>query len=409
MLTTHKIALDPTNVQATRFAQHAGYARVAWNWGVTETRRALDAGEKSATSHYRLRPLWNRVKDELFPWCREHSQFAAKCALIDLSAAWERCFTDAKKDGGRKVRRPKFHSRKRGQSFRADNGRGIVRIETRPEARPVVVLPRIGAVRLCEAPRFDGPIVECTIVRTGSRWFAACVFDVPDPEPRADGAVVGVDVGLRKSAVAFDGGRVRRFANPRPLGNSLTRLKRANRKLARSLRIHGKDKPSNRRKRVVGELRRLHARIACVRNDHAAKSALAIAKTARTVVVETLNVDGWKRLRTLARSTSDAAPAGFLTRLKKTCARLGVNVVEVPRFYPSSKTCSACGAVNGGLGMDERWRCPSCGAEHDRDANAAVNLWRQGLPSDVEAVLDARQGAVACEASTGQGILECPR
>ena len=87
---THKVALDPTDVQATACSRHAGYARVAWNRGVAETRRALAAGEPDATSHDRLRALFNSVKDVAFPWCREQSQRAAKYALIDLGNAWAR-------------------------------------------------------------------------------------------------------------------------------------------------------------------------------------------------------------------------------------------------------------------------------------------------------------------------------
>ena len=90
MTITHRIALDPTDRQETRLRQHAGWARFAWNWGVAETRRALDAGENSATSHYRLRPAFNRVKAGIAPWSAVLSQNAAKYALIDLGTAWAR-------------------------------------------------------------------------------------------------------------------------------------------------------------------------------------------------------------------------------------------------------------------------------------------------------------------------------
>ena len=89
-------------------------------------------------------------------------------------------------------------------------------------------------------------------------------------------------------------------------------------------------------------------------------------------------------------------------------------MVDVDRFYPSSKTCSACGALNVELRMEERWRCPVCGVSHNRDDNAALNLRRQepapdlirGLAADVEGVSDGRLAAVPGEASTRQIILE---
>ena len=86
--------------------------------------------------------------------------------------------------------------------------------------------------------------------------------------------------------------------------------------------------------------------------------------------------------------------------------------MEVDRFHPSSKTCSACGLVNGELEMEEHWRCSGCGASHNRDDNTALNLRRQepapdlirGLAADVEGVSDGREAAVPGEASTRQII-----
>ena len=377
MTATHRIALDPTRKQETALRRHAGYARFAWNWGVEETRRALDAGEKGATSHYRLRPLWNAVKDEAAPWCREQSQNAAKFALIDLGEAWDRCFH-------KKARRPRFHSRKRSApAFRADNGPDTVRTEGRS-----VRLPKIGSIRTREAARFDGPARECTVKHDGRRWFACCVYELPDAPAKTDGAVVGVDVGLRRLATIHDGERTEAVENPRPLRTALKRLRRLDRRIARSIRVHGRA-CSNRRQALYERRKRLHARIRDIRRDAAHKATTAIAKRSSVVCVETLSVSGWLRNRSLARSTADAAPGQFLSLLAWKCRREGARLVAADRWYPSSKTCSACGERNGGLRMEARWECPACGVEHDRDANAAVNLRRLGQPSsNVEAAED---------------------
>ena len=129
MLTSHRIALDPTNKQKTSLRQHAGYARFVWNWGVSECRRALDAGESSATYPQRFRPLFNAVKGELAPWSKGLSQNAAKYALIGLGDAWGQFWSvlgKSKKTGKKlKFRPPRFKKRKAAkQTFRADNGPG---------------------------------------------------------------------------------------------------------------------------------------------------------------------------------------------------------------------------------------------------------------------------------------------
>ena len=401
MTVTHRIALDPTDRQDTILRRHAGYARVAWNWGVAESRRALEAGEKGATSQYRLRPLWNRVKRDLFPWCGEHSQNCAKYALIDLGEAWRRCFRTKGLPQAQRVRRPRFHSRKHGMAFRADNGPGAVRY-TDGRLR----LPKIGALRVRERPRFGGPIRECTVKHDGRRWYACCVYARPAAEPKTEGPVVGVDVGLRRLATTYDGETFGVHENPRPLRHALRRLRRLNRRISRSRTIHGKTRCSNRRLRRYSDLRRQHSRVAAVRRDSAHKATTAIAKSASVVCVESLNVRGWMASRSLARATADASPGLFLDLLRWKCRREGVHLVEADRWYPSSKICSGCGEKNAALGREARWCCPGCGVDHDRDENAAINLRRQGLPSlGVEAAEDLVRQAAAREAPTGQAAL----
>ena len=406
MLTSYRIALDPTNKQKTLLRQHEGYARFAWNWGVAECRRALDAGEPSGTYHQRFRPLFNALKGELAPWSKGLSQNAAKYALIGLGDAWGQFWSalgKSKKTGKKlKFRPPRFKKRKAAkQTFRADNGPGTVWT-----CGKTIRLPRIGKVRTREACRFEGPIRECTVKYDGVRWYAVAVCEVPEPEPRESGVVVGVDVGLRRLATVYAGETFEVFENPRPLKRALGALRAVNRRVARSRKIHGKSRHSGRRERMYEKRRRLYVKVSHLRMDNAHKATTAIAKRSKLVCVESLQVSAWMQNRRLSRSTADASPGRFLTLLKWKCQREGVRLVEVDRFYPSSKTCSSCGTVNGDLRMEERWCCPGCGASHHRDDNAALNLRRQGLASDVEGMSDGRKAAVSCEALPRQIILD---
>ena len=400
MKITHRIALDPTNKQQTLFRQHAGYARYAWNWGVEESRRALDAGESGATRQERLRPAFNAVKRKLAPWSGVLSQNAAKYALMGLGETWSRYWSELAKarKAGKKCEygRPRFKFRKRSvPSFRADNGPGTVKCEGK-----TVRLPKIGKVRMREACRFSGAVKECTVKHDGVRWFVIVVCDVPEPEAKAEGATVGVDVGLRHLLTVHDGETVEVFANPRPLNAALGKVRRLCRRISRSRRIHGKDEPSKRRKRRQGQLCRQYARVRNLRMDAAHKATTAIAKRSKLVCVEDLSVRGWMRNRRLARSTADASPGRVLELMAWKCRREGAALVEADRFFPSSKTCSSCGHVNAVLGMEEHWSCPACGVRHQRDENAALNLRRQGLATDVEGMSDGLEAAVPVEAST---------
>jgi putative transposase len=98
------------------------------------------------------------------------------------------------------------------------------------------------------------------------------------------------------------------------------------------------------------------------------------------IVVEDLNVAGMVRNHCLGRVISDAAWRMLLTFLAYKCVWYGRGLIRVDRFYPSSKTCSACGHVVERLPLDVRkWTCPSCQTEHDRDVNAAKNILASGL------------------------------
>ena len=229
---------------------------------------------------------------------------------------------------------------------------------------------------------------------------------MPKPEPKETGAVVGVDVGLRRLATVYDGESFEVVENPRPLKCALSKLRRLQRRIARSVKLHGRNRQSRRRKRRYAELRRQHLRVADLWLDAAHKATTAIAKRSKLVCVESLHVAAWMQNRRLSRSTADVSPGRFLTLLKWKCQREGSRLVEVDRFYPSSKTCSVCGKVNAELRMEERWRCSVCGACHNRDDNASVNLRRQGLAADVEGMSDSRKAAVPREASTRQIILD---
>ena len=371
MKRAHRIALKPTLEQKSILAQHAGYARFAYNWAVGEFKAGLDVGEW--LSERTLRPRWNRVKDIIAPWCRGLSQNAAKYAIIDFGQAAEAwgAYRQRVKAGhgtGRRVGFPRFKRRKHEQGFRADNGPETVRVDGK-----TVILPKIGRVAMVEDLRFSGSIREVTVNRTADKWFACfCIEDGAEPPPVKDGPTIGVDVGVGTMATCSDGITV---ANPKALTSALKRLRCLDKAIARSRKVHGKDNPSKRRDRLYAKRRGLHARAVNVRNDNHHKATSAIAKSAGRVVVETLNVAGMIRNRKLSRAIADAGMSGFLSKLAYKCAWYGAELVQADRWFPSSRLCAHCDWKNEDLQLSDRqWRCRSCGTLNERDLNAAVNL-----------------------------------
>ena len=281
----HRIALKLTAEQEVLFGQHAGYARFAYNWAVSEFKAGLEVGEW--LSERTLRPRWNKVKGMIAPWSALLSQNAAKYAIIDLGQAAEgwgnyRRKVKAGERPGRRVGFPRFKRKRHEQGFRADNGPDTVRVDGK-----AVVLPKIGRVDMVEPLRFAGSIREVTVNRTAGTWFAAfCIEDGQSPPPVKDGRTTRVDVGVGTMAECSDGARI---ANPKPLASGILQLRRLDKAIARSRNVHGRNNHSNQRSRRHAKRRRLHARIVNVRNDNHHKATTAIAKSAGRVVVETLN------------------------------------------------------------------------------------------------------------------------
>lgn len=373
----YRFALDPTPAQERALRSHAGAARFAWNWGLARCKGRYDA-EGKWYSGADLHKLWNAEKkaDPALSWWSDNSKCAYQEAFRDLDRALGD-FVKSKK-GQRKGRRlgfPRF--KKRGKcrdSFRLYGS--AIRCDG-----STVTLPRIGTARAHEdtgklASRIaDGSarILSATVSRTAQRWFVSFTVEaereIPGQHARP-GSAVGIDLGVKVLITGADNaGNAIAIEGPRPLRAGLRRLRRAS-------RAHSRKQPGSANRRKSGSrLARIHARVANVRRDALHKATSSIARRYETVVVEDLNVAGMIRNRRLARAIADQGFGQARRMLGYKTAWNGGTLVTADRWFPSSKTCSGCGAAKATLSLSERiFRCESCGLVLDRDVNAARNL-----------------------------------
>ena len=205
---------------------------------------------------------------------------------------------------------------------------------------------------------------------------------------------VGVDLGVKNLATLSDGTVI---PNPRALGKKLKALRKAQQALSR--KVMGSARREKARERVA----RLYARVTDARMDAINKATFMISQNYGTVCIEDLNVAGMVKNHHLARSVSDAALGEFRRQLEYKTARSGAVLRVVDRWFPSSKTCSNCGAVKAKLPLSERtFNCDACGASMDRDLNAAINIEVAGSAPET---LNARGGTVRHNSPSGHVAL----
>ena len=152
-------------------------------------------------------------------------------------------------------------------------------------------------------------------------------------------------------------------------------LRRYQRRLARC------QKESANRAKARAKVARAHRKVRAARADFLHRSSTRLVRGYDVIVIEDLNVAGMVRNHSLARAVSDCGWGTFRRMLQYKAARTGRHVIVIDRWYPSSKTCSACGHLLAELSLKTRtWQCPSCGTRHDRDLNAAKNILAAVLP-----------------------------
>jgi putative transposase len=176
--------------------------------------------------------------------------------------------------------------------------------------------------------------------------------------------MVGLDLGLTSMVVLSTGESV---GNPRYFARDEKKLAKAQRRLAK------KKKGSRNRAKARQTVARIHARIADRRRDYQHQLSTRIVRENQVMCVESLAVKHMVKNHSLAKAISDVGWGEFVRQLDYKARWYGRLLVEIDRWYPSSKTCSACQHVLETLSLDERfWTCPACGTFHDRDRNAAL-------------------------------------
>lgn len=225
-------------------------------------------------------------------------------------------------------------------------------------------------------PLPSDPTTATVTVKPSGRTYVSFVVREPirHTTPQNPGRVAGIDLGLTHFAtVAYSDGKIEKINNPRFLLNQERKLAHMQRDLARMQGPERGRKPSKRWEKQRLRVAKIHTHIANQRENFARREAARLIRENQGIVIESLNIAGMARTK-VGKSVYDSAWGAFLKALEEGAVKRGRDLIVLPRFFPGSRTCSACGQNDGPKPLNvRRWTCPACGAEHDRDGNAAVN------------------------------------
>jgi putative transposase len=344
-------------------ARTFGCVRVVWNRTLA-ARHARWRLERKGTSYAQTdRALTQLKKDPGLAFLNEVSSVPLQQALRHQHQALTAFFA-------RRARYPRFKSRRSRQSAHYTRSAFSMRGGVLRLAKTGAPLEFVWSWPEVDVTALDPAMVIVSREPDG-RWYVTFTTDTDPPAPlEQTGHAVGVDLGVTDFAVTSDGERI---PNLRHLERKAGNLARYQRRLAR------KQRGSANRAKAAAKVARAHRKVRSARRDFLHRASTGLVRGNDLIVIEDLNVAGMVRNRNLARAISDCGWGEFRRQLAYKCQRYGRRLIVIDRWYPSSKTCSACGHQLARLALSTRcWTCPSCRARHDRDLNAAKNILAAG-------------------------------
>lgn len=347
----------PTPEQEQILARTFGCTRFVYNRFLDERTRAFARGERM-NYNQSSNALTAIKKTPEFSWLNEVSSVPLQQSLRHLQTAFRNFFD-------KRTSYPSF-KRKDGKQA-AEYTRSAFKFDIGNQR---LLIAKLGRLKVKWSKHVPIDPTTVTVIRKPSgRYFVSMVVDVtPAPLPET-GASVGIDFGISRLATLSNGERI---ANPKHFNRYKRRLKLQQQSLAR------KQKGSNRYKRQKQRVARIHEKIANSRADAAKKLAWSLVTKFDVICVEDLNLRGMVKNHAIARSLSDAGIGQCIRTIESKAAMHGKTVLTISRWFPSSKMCSSCGALQESMPLSIReWTC-DCGMRHDRDENAAKNILAVG-------------------------------
>ncbi|MGK7938858.1 MAG: RNA-guided endonuclease InsQ/TnpB family protein [Crocosphaera sp.] len=361
MLDVLKVRIYPNQQQELALVKNLGCARFVYNYYLNKTNNQYLETGKGMTYCQMAKDLTQLKKRPDYEWLAEATAATLQQSLKNLEVAFKNFFK-------KRAKFPKFKSKHKKQSIRYPESCSISKLGLK--------LPKIGIVKakFSKEIKIKGQIKSVTVSKTSTgKYFASILFETDDLTVNKEPKISGIDLGLSSLVTVFNGETSYKVAPIKPTRKYAKRLKRRQQKL--SSRVKG----SNNRRKALSAVAKVHEKITNTRQDFLHKLSRKLVDENQVIVAEDLCVKGLARTK-LAKSIHDAGFGMLLNFIGYKLEREGGKLIQVDRFYPSTKTCSCCGFKNDLIDLSVRdWVCPNCQTHHDRDENAAKNLRTEGI------------------------------
>ena len=361
ILKAYKYRFEPTQEQVIQLSKEFGCARFVWNRALAEKEYAYQQWGVSLSSFDISRHITQYKKTEKYAWLNDSTATVLGQKLADLDKAMDNFFKG-------RAKFPKFKKKSHAQSIRNQlDQRQIVKNYMPGE---LLRLPKLGEldIRWSQIPK--GIPKMATVSKTASgKYFVSFACEVEQVLMPMTGKVVGIDVGIKDVIVTSDGFH---SGAPKYTYYYQRKLKKAQRDLSR------KTKGSNSWKKQRIVVAKIHEKIANSRKDFLHKVTTKLVQENDVICVEDLNVSGMMKNRCLSKAVADVGIFELNRQLDYKAAWYGKQVIKISRWFPSTKTCSACGTIKP-MKLSERVYECGCGLSLDRDLNAAINIKTAGL------------------------------
>lgn len=357
-----KVQIYPKESDKELLAKHFGVRRFIYNKFLEIRNKEYLENKKSLGYNACSALVTQMKKDPEFAWLREVNSQSIQAAIKDLDGAYDRFF--------RKIAKfPRFKSKHDSkQSFKVPQF-----AEVDWEAKTLKI------------PKFKQPfkfkgkysgelkkINSVTISKNASgKYFASIQGEFEIEQKESTGEIIGVDLGIKSLLIDSNGTEIK---NERFLKKSLGKIKYLQRQ-------HSKKKQgSGSRNKARIKLAVQYQKVTDQRTNYLHQVTSKLINDNQVICLEDLSVKNMIKNHKLAQAISDVSWGTLVTMLKYKAAWHNRHIIQIDRFYPSSKTCSNCNHLMGSMDLSVReWDCPSCGTHHDRDINAAKNILRQGM------------------------------